>query len=308
MYVVLGESLIDMVAGPGGVDQPLPGGAPYNFARALALRGFAAGYANPFSEDFFGQLLRRTLEASGAKHLGNRSSRPTSIARVTSRDGKPHYTFDRGLVADRDLDAAWLAEFVLRHEATGFHTGGLALVPQDAPHAMAMLLGYRMRKTPCTVDVNMRPAVAQSMGATEADCRAAAFRAIEAADIVKVSDEDLAHLDLAGDPVDRARTLLTGACKLVVLTLGAGGAWAITGQESIHQAAAQVDCVDTIGAGDCFFAGFVASLMKNRAWGSGGPPTAQRLEDALRHATACAAFNLARRGCQPPGLEDVPLR
>jgi fructokinase len=295
-----------MIAAPGGNDDPVPGGAPYNFARALALRGIAAGYANPFSDDVFGQLLRRTLEASGARHLGAISSRPTSIARVTDEGGALNYAFTRDRVADRDLDAACLRDIMSTQDATGFHTGGLALMPPDASLAVEAMRACRQRGIPCTVDVNMRMGLAQDMQIGEAGYRTAVLQAVKAADIVKVSDEDLVHLGLAGDPVAQGRLLLTSTCRLVVLTRGAAGAWALTAGETLHQPAAEVRCVDAIGAGDCFFAGFVASLMHGGAWGSERALTSGALGDALRHATDCAAFTLARRGCQPPGLGDVP--
>jgi len=90
MFIVAGESLIDMVAAADGTFSPVPGGAPYNFARALALQGVPAGYANPFSDDLFGSLLKKTLEESGARHLGAISGKPTSLALVaTDEHGQP---------------------------------------------------------------------------------------------------------------------------------------------------------------------------------------------------------------------------
>jgi len=105
MFIVSGESLIDMVAAADGTFSPVPGGAPYNFARALALQGVPTGYANPFSDDLFGSLLKKTLEESGARHLGAISGKPTSLALVaTDERGQPQYSFYRSQVADRDID------------------------------------------------------------------------------------------------------------------------------------------------------------------------------------------------------------
>ena len=79
MFLIAGEALIDMVNTPEGTYRPVPGGAPFNFARALALQDIGAGYLNPFSDDAFGALLKRTLEDSGALHLGHISHRPTGL-------------------------------------------------------------------------------------------------------------------------------------------------------------------------------------------------------------------------------------
>ena len=307
MIIVYGESLIDMVAGLNGEFSPMPGGAPYNFARALAMRGLAVGYSNPFSSDRFGQMLKGTLEASGAVHLGATSARPTSLAIVFRRpDGQPDYTFYREAVADRDHEPGAAAALTER-PAEGFHTGGLALVPPDSARTCDLLRHFGARGVLRTLDVNMRPIIARSMGVSDQDYRRAALSAIALADIVKVSDEDLAHLGLAGDLVDATQSLVSRQCRLVVLTLGERGAWALTATERRKQAAIALRPVDTVGAGDCFFAGFVAALLRRRdAIAGDRSPDAGELDEALQHATACAAFTLARKGCQPPNLDDVP--
>ena len=307
MFLIAGEALIDMVAAPDGTYRPVPGGAPFNFARALALQGISAQYANPFSGDAFGMLLQRTLEDAGAEHPGAGSNRPTSLALVsTDANGHPHYSFYREGVADRDLDATALIDLD-RPAVRGFHTGALALVPPDDQNVLAAARHFRRRHVLCTLDVNMRPQVAASQGIDAQRYREAALRMIACADIVKVSDEDLQHLGSAEPPETSARTLLEQGPKLVVLTLGLSGACAISAEEQVFQPAQRVEIIDTVGAGDCFFAGFIASLdrqgllegVRDRA------PSAAALKSALLHASVCAAINISRRGCQPPTWDEA---
>ena len=307
MFLIAGEALIDMVATPEGTYRPVAGGAPFNFARALALQGLPASYANPFSEDTFGVLLKDTLAAAGAKHLGGITSRPTSLALVATDDtGHPHYSFYREGVADRDIDAATLIGLG-SGEVQAFHTGALALVPPDDPSVLAAAHHFRARNVLCTLDVNMRPQVAASMGIEPGRYREAALQMIGCADVVKVSDEDLAHLGHTGAPELSAKALLDRGPKLVVLTLGATGAWAVSADDKIFQPAHKVEVVDTVGAGDSFFAGFISSLHHEGRLAElrdHSPPTPV-LEKALRHAAACAAINIARQGCQPPTWEEA---
>jgi fructokinase len=307
MFIVAGESLIDLVTGSNGSLVPVPGGAPYNFARALALQGVPTGYMNPFSEDAFGASLRRALAASGAQHLGCTSTYPTSLAVVTSDGhGQPHYSFYRDRVADRDMDLATLLA-AAPETATGFHTGGLALVPPDDALVMAALQHFRARGALCTVDVNMRMQLAHSMGIGASRYRDAALAIVSTAHVAKVSDEDLHHLGFSGAPQVAAKALLHRGCRLVVLTLGAGGAWAIGPQEQVFRESETVDIVDTVGAGDCFFAGFIAALyhaevqqdLRDRT------PPAGVLAQALRHASICAAIDIGRKGCAPPTWEEA---
>jgi len=307
MFVIAGESLIDLVAGPDGTLSPHEGGAPYNFARALALQGVKAGYANPFSADVFGVLLKRTLLAAGARHLGRTSPRPTSLAVVsTDERGQPSYSFYRDNVADRDLDAAALAE-ATPPGAVGFHTGGLALVPPDDSAIVEVLRKFRAQGLLCTVDVNMRPQIAQSAGVPLDRYRDAGLAAAAAAHVVKVSDEDLRHLGFSGSPLISARALLERGCRLVVVTLGAEGAWAISADTQVHQRAVPVKVVDLVGAGDCFFAGFIAWLHRKGTLRAllERPPSEEILAPALHHGAICAAIDISRAGCQPPTWDEA---
>jgi fructokinase len=307
MFLIAGESLIDLVAKPDGSFLPVPGGAPYNFARALALQGLPAGYANPFSSDAFGSLLKQTLEAAGARHLGRISSKPTSLALVTTGPaGHPHYSFYREGVADRDFEPAELINSGLA-EVSGFHTGALALVPPDDQPLLAALQHFRTRGVLCSVDVNMRPQVAQSLGIEANRYRQAALAVIGNADLVKVSDEDLRHLGYSEAPLLAAKALLACGCKLIVLTLGAQGAWVVSAAHQIFGAAEKVPIVDTVGAGDSFFAGFVSALKRLgmlTELRTHSPPAAV-LQKALHHATVCAAINITRKGCQPPTWDEA---
>ena len=134
----------------------------------------------------------------------------------------------------------------------------------------------------------------------------AALAAARAADIVKVSDEDLRNLGFA-QPLDGARALLSGNGKLVVLTLGSRGAWALGSSVEAFQAALPVTPIDSVGAGDCFFAGFIVALQRAGALrniASAFPARAQ-LQQALKHASACAAINLMRKGCAPPTWDEA---
>ena len=189
----------------------------------------------------------------------------------------------------------------------GFHSGGLGLVPPDHAVIVEAMQTFRARGVLCTVDINMRPQVAHSMNVAPDAYREAALAVARLADVAKVSDEDLQHLGLPGAPQVSARALLQLGCKLVILTLGAEGAWAISTEEEIFQPAAHVKVVDTVGAGDCFFGGLIASLKRQGALGdlSHRAPSGAVLTQALRHANACAAIDIGRKGCQPATWEEA---
>lgn len=306
MFAVAGESLVDLVAQPDGRYVAAPGGAPFNFACALARQGVAAGYLNPLSDDAFGRLLHGALIRSGARALGPRVSAPTSLAVVTTdAQGRPDYGFYRSGVADRALGPEALVGR-LPSDAQGVHAGGLALVPPDDEGLRDLLRTAGRRGLVRTLDVNARPAVTASLGVAPESYRRAVLDTAALADVVKVSDEDLSHLGFAGDPLADAAGFLDRGAALVILTLGERGAVALTRRITVRQGALRVPVVDTVGAGDCFFAGLVAFLLRSdrmRAVLTGESTDA--LQPALRHATACAAVSLQHRGCRPATWDEA---
>lgn len=306
VFVAAGESLVDLVAQADGRYRAMPGGAPFNFACALARQGVPAGYLNPLSDDAFGDLLRDALNRTGARALGPRVPAPTSLAVVTTdARGRPGYGFYRSGVADRALGPEGLIGH-LPPGALGIHTGGLALVPPDDEGLRTLLRTAKAQGLVRTLDVNARPAVMASLGVATGAYRRAVLDTAALADVVKVSDEDLAHLGFTGDPLADAAGFLERGAALVILTRGEHGAVALTRQITITQRAMRVPVVDTVGAGDCFFAGMVAHLLRSnrmRAVLSAENPDA--LQPALRHATACAAVSLQRTGCQPATWDEA---
>jgi fructokinase len=307
-----GEALMDLVQRSDGTLQPCEGGAVYNFTRALALQGVATAYLNSLSADAFGRLLADGLVHAGVTLAHSRPVRqPTSLAVVgVDAEGQPRYSFYRDGVADRagsaaDLVAATRSMPGLRAVCTGC----LALAPQEGERYLAWLRDCRARGQLVIVDANLRPSAVDDLPAY----RAQVFQALALADVVKASDEDLAVL-LPGQraPVAARALLDMTQAQVVALTLGAQGAVALLrGGADWHACEeAEVDVVDTVGAGDCFLAGFVAGLLLPGP----GEGLAAAVPMALARGVASASHCVARRGCAAPtaaelaGRPPVPVR
>src|SRR4051794_16537956 len=106
MFVVGGESLIDLVSeplGPAGIIHMTAhqGGSPYNCAIALSKLNNDTGYLCPISADGFGGYLLEPLDQAGVKVLlGERVRAPSTLAVVTlNAKREARYEFYRG--ADR---------------------------------------------------------------------------------------------------------------------------------------------------------------------------------------------------------------
>src|SRR5688572_27311586 len=89
MFVVGGESLIDLVQEPLGPDGVIhmtahQGGSPYNCAMALSKLGNDTGFLCPISKDGLGTYLLGPLQDAGVKPLlAERVFAPTTLAVVT---------------------------------------------------------------------------------------------------------------------------------------------------------------------------------------------------------------------------------
>ncbi len=297
--LILGEALMDCITQTDGSLLPLMGGSPFNLARATALQGGQVGYLSPFSSDSFGQQLKARSIADEVRPMSPDSARPTSLAVVTVRAGQPSYGFYREGIADRDYQPEALLAMMAKMEPGVLHTGSLMLVPPENVKVMQVIEGARALGWTISIDVNLRPRVADDLAAY---C-AAVMQAVELADWVKASDEDLEILGFGQASLATAEELrqrfARGANRRIAFTFGAAGAYLWIDGQSAMAAAPQIALVDTVGAGDTFWGSCLAD------WGTQPQGAADRAAATLQRAMQAAAINCSRKGCQPPRLEEL---
>ncbi|MDD2880823.1 MAG: PfkB family carbohydrate kinase [Rhodoferax sp.] len=308
-----GEALIDFIAHADGRFEPCLGGAVYNLTRALARQEVGTLYLNPLSRDRFGQRLAQGLVDDGV-HLAV----PEPVVQVTSlavvnvnEQGHPDYAFYREGVADRATTATALTQACHDLEdLTLVCTGALALSPDDADTYLPWLAAQRQAGRTVVIDANLRPSVMPNLE----QYRRHVLTALQYADVIKASDEDLACLNLPGaNALAQAQHLLhSSRASVMALTLGAEGAALLTRHGQVFQAQEQapVSVVDTVGAGDCFLAGLVAAMLGHKLstdWGSAAV-AADVAKHLLGSAIASASLCVMRRGCVPPTRAEVALR
>lgn len=309
MIAIGGENLIDLVQTglADGLPQmrAIPGGSCYNCARAAARQGAEVVYLTPISTDAMGDLLARQLAADGVRLAAPRVAAPTTLALVSLRDGQPSYGFYRTGTAERAVTPEGLRKSW--PSAAGiFHIGSLAL--SDGPDAQAWedaFLAAHAAGVLTTLDPNIRPAMIPDALAH----RARLERMMRAAGVVKLSDEDLAHLwpDLQVQDAPAALAADSGAA-LVVVTQGALGAlgW-FGGQTFAIPGTPARPFVDSVGAGDTFMGTLIAGLdrlgIASAASLSALPPSA--ISALLDRACRAAALNCQSAGCTPPFADDL---
>lgn len=305
MILCCGEALIDMLPRetPAGeaAFAPYAGGAVFNTAIALGRLGAPVGFFCPLSDDLFGVQLRAGLEASGVDHsLSPAVDRPCTLAFVTLVDGQARYAFyDRG-TALRDMTRAELPELTDAVDALFF--GGISLVG-DPCGAGYEALCTRAGERVVMLDPNIRPDFIRDEGAYRARLEAMIARA----DIVKLSDEDLHWLKGDGPVDELAGRLHNEGPKIVIITEGANGARAFWAGGVVHAPSRRVVVVDTVGAGDTFNAGVLASLRQSGVLSKSGIAaiSAEHLTTALTFAAGVAAVTVSRAGANPPWANEL---
>ena len=305
--IVYGESLIDLVDNGNGRYTSLPGGSPYNVARALGLQNITTSYICPLSTDAMGIRLRDTLAKAGVQTPAPPSPCPTSLALV-SLDAKqqPLYSLYRTAVADRDISLDTLKTLVTIETAI-FFCGSLVFIPDEINKTKALLIHTsKLKPSPLIcIDLNMRPMAVNNPAAYSQ----AVQQIIPQADIVKLSDEDLQALPFGTNPQTAAKAIAKQMSNgAVIITQGAQGCIVhAQGQSQALKPPQTIKVIDTIGAGDCFQAGLIAWLHDNKIHTSQALKnlTKQNWQDCLNHASLCAAINLSRQGCQPPTRQEI---
>jgi fructokinase len=310
-----GEALIDFhgsTAGSAPVFTAHAGGAPANVAVAVARLGGHAMFVGMFGADAFGDLLLRELAAAGVdtNHARRTDAANTALAFVShSPDGERDFTFYRPPSADllfRDADFG----AAIFGAGTIFHAGSCSMTePESAATTLQGMARARAAGALVSFDMNLRP----PLWLRGEDPAPTIWRALELADFVKLSAEELAFLAASTGGEDAAFARLWAAhAKLVIVTDGDRALRWFTPHASGQRSAFPVRAVDTTGAGDAFVGGCLYQFAKadlDAAALSAFAADVARLETTLRFASACGALAVTRAGsfAAMPPLGEVEV-
>ncbi|TMB86944.1 MAG: carbohydrate kinase [Chloroflexi bacterium] len=301
MIVVCGEALIDMISNGDGTQQAAPGGGPFNTARGLARLGVPTAFLGRLSDDVFGAQLAGLLVSDGASlELASIGSEPTTIAMAdVDSDGFAEYEFlVQGTSAPSLTDDMVPEQFGPDVVALYFGTLGLVLEPMAS--TLMQLMSREHGRRLVMLDPNIRVGLI-----TDSMYRDRLQAAISKSTIVKASEADLAWLYPGLGYEQGADRILDEGVRLVVVTLGARGAFGGQGDTRILVDAPHVDVVDTIGAGDAFSAALLAWLSDHDLLHADLSLRPDELRESLEFACLVASLTCARAGADPPTRADL---
>jgi fructokinase len=289
-FIAAGEALTDMIRNSEQEWLSRAGGAPWNVARVMASLGVPSAFAGAISQDCFGdELWTRSLEAGLDPRFLQRYPHSPLLAIVHSTQ-PPQYFFVGESSADLQFDpqqlpAGWAAG------AQWALFGGISLTRQPlAGRLLEMAATLKTAGARICYDPNFRVLMDERYDAT-------LERMVKLADVIKVSDEDLAGLFRSDDiegAFARLRSWNPDAAYLY--TRGGAGASLHQGTQIWQAKPPRIEVVDTVGAGDASAAGLMYSLMQRAE---------QDWPSHLRFAVAAGSAACMTRGAVPPSLEQV---
>jgi fructokinase len=309
LITIAGEALYDVFPKMGaaqasqiGLDA-VTGGSPFNVACGLGRLGFAPRFFGGIAEGQMGDRQAEILAAAGvrADAIVRKPNLVPLMLIALAEDGQPTYSYYGQSTADVDVTLDDLA--VLPQLPDLLHLGSYSLVTPPLADTLAALVERLPADSLLTLDPNVRPMVEPDVEVW----RRRLDPLYRRADIIKLSDEDIAFLAPGADPEGYARDLsaLTGAP--VFLTLGHQGVTVVLGENQQTIVAPQVEVVDTVGAGDSFQATLIAWASRPanaRALRARSTPF-DFLVDIAEAAVAVAARICAQRGPVIPTAGDL---
>ena len=279
IIVGLGEILWDLL--PGG---KVLGGAPANFAYQTSQFGFEGYAVSAIGNDALGDEIIDSLKSKSLKHCIERVDYPTGTVQVTL-DGKgiPQYEICENVAWDNIPFTPEIEDLARKASTVCF--GSLAQRSEVSHKTILRFLELLPEDALKVFDINLR----QHFYSKEI-----IDNSLKHSNILKINDDEVVIVaELYGwnglKEAEICKKLVEMYhLKLVILTKGTNGSYVITSCEEFFRPTPKVTVADTVGAGDAFTAGFVASLLRGKT-----------IPEAHKTAVDVSAFVCTQHGAMP---------
>lgn len=306
----IGELLIDFTpSGENSQGMALfarnPGGGVANVAAMFAKLGGQASFLGKVGKDDFGSFLLNTMQSSNVDCQGliEDPEALTTLAFVQlDEKGDRSFTFYRKPGADLLLRPEEIC-YDRIDRCQVFHFGAVSLTDEPSRSATFSAAAYAKEAGKLiSFDPNYRPFLwPNPEQAKEQMEKGAAL-----ADLLKVSEEEMTLLTGQQELAAGSERLLSMGPSLVLVSLGAQGAFFRTRQAMGRMATYDVPTVDTTGAGDAFVGSMLLQLA-HLSPGELGGLDEQSLREMVDFANAAGSLTTTRKGAIPamPTREEI---
>ena len=238
-----------------------PGGAPANVCVQVAKNGHKAIYASKVGNDGFGEFLIESLEKNNVdvSYVSKSDKYQTSLAFVSFlEDGEREFSFFRQMVADLYFEACDF-EGIEFEKNDVFSYGSVALKTECARKTHDYLIEKAIYNDAI---ICFDPNVRLNLWEDHNELKEVINEYIKYADVLKVSDDEALFITGESDYDSAIQKLFTGNVKMILFTKGSKGASLILKNGKVYENLGyKVNAVDTTGAGDSCFGGFITKIL-----------------------------------------------
>ena len=293
----VGEVLVDFIGHQQGVlinntrdYHRYLGGSPTNVAMNSARLGLSSVMVATVGNDGFGEYIFERLSGVGVntEHIAKKQNKGTSVIFVSRSDGTPDFIPFRE--ADCCIDEIQITKETLLNTNI-FHTSCFALSKNPAQSTIlnkaeeAFNLGCQL-----SIDVNYAKKLwdsqEEALDVIKSYCKFNPLVKISEDDMLRLFEKELPHEEIF-------EFFHNKGVDIVCLTLGSKGVkLSQKGKEIIQMPAIKVEKVmDTTGAGDAFWSGFLFAYIKEKS-----------ITECLEVALKLAALKLQNVGRLPDNI------
>lgn len=304
--ISLGEALIDFIPldESNSVYRKSPGGAPANVAVGISRLGVPSTFLGKVGDDVLGRFLQETLKAYGVNTdymLLTDEARTGAVFVTLGKNGERSFDFYINPSADSFLSEKDMKEELFESHKI-FHFGSISLIRE--PSRGATKRGVQLARDNGML-ISYDPNLRLGLWDHEEQARETIRSMLPEADILKISEEELAFITGEKEIETGVQALKAYQIPLVLVTLGEQGSVVFTRQGKVQVPALQVEAVDTTGAGDAFVSGVLYSLHQYD--GALESITLEEAKQIARFASVSGALAASTKGAMTalPTLSEV---
>ena len=285
IIVGIGEILWDVF--PSG---KVLGGAPANFAYHVSQFGFDGRAVSAIGNDDLGDEIIDCLSKKDFRYIIEKTPFPTGTVQVTlDEKGVPQYEICQKVAWDNIPFTTEMEELARNTKTVCF--GSLAQRNEASRLTINRFMDLVPENALKIFDINLR----QHFYSQEL-----IDHSLSRCNILKINDDEVILVaKLFGwedsSEMDICQKLLSDySLRMLVLTKGTQGSYVITPDETSFKPTPLVKVADTVGAGDSFTAGFVASLLQGKS-----------IAEAHATAVEVSAYVCTQKGAMPVLPESI---
>lgn len=294
---VLGDAVVDLLPDGAGRLLQCPGGAPANVAVGISRLGGKSAFIGRVGDDPFGHFMAQTLQAEqvDTQYLTfDPQQRTSTVVVALDEQGERTFTFMVRPSADLFLSQNNLPVMAANE---WLHVCSIALSAEPSRSTtFAAMAQIRQAGGRVSFDPNIR----EDLWPDPVLLRECLGKALALADVVKLSEEELAFIMASpGAPESPEALAAYYHIPLLLVTQGRAGVMACFGGAVQHYPAQVVESIDTTGAGDAFVAGLLWGLARD-----GFPQNMPQLAPLIATAQRCGALATTAKGA----MTALPFR